>query len=391
MSNSDYSRLLTKMAELKELEVQYKEITGNYRPATARQEKETYNQLDDKNAMSNTATPLVTRPGNDHQKVWKYVGKIQPDASNTKNGNSLKCWNLAANDTRLFKKVVYTGDAEFGSNPGQQEWNNRCYGLIYDASENGFDTTTSTGYTTMTGKTGNPATNIYTKLGIANDKDLENIAGAAKVNEIQGRVNSLIREIVEVSEAGINSDLNDLVKASTESNELVSNIHKYMNNGALETEEYNRLVKKRKNISSTYSEVNEQRTLFARKYRFIFYVFIAIFIIGGYAFYTSNIPAIDILMRLKEFFQTGWWTRWWVITIVVIIFILSSFGWDMKGNIMMVFRYISDPEFWTGQMWWLGVSFLLLLIVFFHATFKSFFLEFDASMKEVQDGLDNDS
>ena len=391
MSNSDYSRMLTKMAELKELEAEYKRIVGTYRPATSTTEKETYNQTDNKNAMSNTATPLVTRPGDDHVKVWKYVGKIDPGTNPTLDSNSMKCWNLAANDTRLFKKVVYTGDSEFNSNPGQQEWNNRCYGLMYDASDNAAFDTTSAGYTVMTGKTGTPATNIYTKLGITNDKDLVNIAGAAKVREIQQRVNSLIKEIVEVSEAGINNDLNELVKSSTESNELIGQIHKYMNSNSQDINRMNRLIEKRKRASSVYAEVNEQRTLFARKYRFIFYVFIAIFIIGGYALYTSKIPALEQLMQLKEYFQTGWWTRWWVITIVVLIFLLSSFGWDMKGNIMMVFRYISDPEFWTGQMWWLGVSFLLLLIVFFHATFKSFFVEFDASMKEVQDGLDKDS
>jgi len=76
MSNADYSRMLTKMAELKELEAEYKRIVGTYRPATSTTEKGTYNQIDNKNAMSNTATPLVTRPGDDHVKVWKYVGKI---------------------------------------------------------------------------------------------------------------------------------------------------------------------------------------------------------------------------------------------------------------------------------------------------------------------------
>ena len=91
-----------------------------------------------------------------------------------------------------------------------------------------------------------------------------------------------------------------------------------------------------------------------------------------------------------SFVGFGWWTSWWVITIVIIILILSSFGWDMKGNIMMVIRYVTDPTFWTGQMWWLGVTFLLLLIIFFHATFKSFFVEFDAGMKNVQEGLDKE-
>ena len=99
MSNSDYSRLLTKMAELKELTAQYKELTGKYSPATSRSDDVRYIQIDNKNSMSNTPTPLVTRPGDDHAKVWKYVGKIVPDSNPTLNSESLKCWNLAANDT----------------------------------------------------------------------------------------------------------------------------------------------------------------------------------------------------------------------------------------------------------------------------------------------------
>jgi len=391
MSNSDYSRLLTKMAELREITAEYRELTGKYRPATTQDTEGTYTQTNNKNAMSNTATPLVTRPGNDHAKVWKYVGKIDPGTNPSLLNNSLQCWNLAANDTRLFKKVVYTGDSEFGSNPGQQEWNNRCYGLMYDASDNASFDTTSAGYTVMTGKTGTNAKNIYTKLGISGTEDVENIAGASKVQDLQQRVNSLVREIVELSESGINTELNSLVGSAAESNEMIGQIHKYMNSNAGDIDRLNKLINKRKNMNSVYNEINEQRTLLARKYRFIFYFFIAVCIIIGYASYTSKISILEQVNSVKNFIGIGWWTSWWVITIVVVVFILSSFGWDMKGNILMVIRYITDPEFWTGQMWWVGVTFILLLIIFFHATFKSFFTGFDASMKELQNGMDKES
>jgi hypothetical protein len=98
---------------------------------------------------------------------------------------------------------------------------------------------------------------------------------------------------------------------------------------------------------------------------------------------------IEQFNSIKNLVGVGWWTSWWAITIVIIVLILSSFGWDMKGNIMMVIRYISDPEFWTGQMWWVGVTFILLIIIFFYGTFKSFFVEFDAGMKEIQDKLND--
>ena len=390
MSNSDYSRLLTKMAELKELTGQYTTLTNKYQPASSDVAKAKYKQTDNKNAISNTATPLVTRPGEDYGKYWKYVGKVKPDSSNTIDGNSLQCWNLAANDTRLFKKVVYTGDSEYGSNPGQSEWNNRCYGLTYDASDNAAFDTTSSGYTVMVGNSNNGG-NIYTKLGINNDKDIDNIAGAGKLQDIQQRVNSLVKDIVDLSETGINTELNELVSAATESNELIGTIHKYMNSGVKDIDGNYKLIDKRKNMNNVYMEINEQRTLLARKYRFIFYIVLALSIIIGYASYTSKLSIVEQIDSLKNLVGFGWWTNWWVITIFVIIFILASFGWDMKGNIMMVIRYITDPEFWTGQMWWVGVTFLLLLVIFFHATFKSFFVEFDAGMKEMQSGLDGDS
>ena len=391
MSNSDYSRLLTKMAELKELTGQYTTLTNKYQPASASSKASgKYIQTNDKNAISNTATPLVTRPGEDYGKYWKYVGKVKPDSLNSLDDNSLQCWNLAANDTRLFKKVVYTGDSERGSNPGQSEWNNRCYGLTYDASANAAFDTNSSGYTTMVGNSNNGG-NIYTKLGITNDKDIENIAGAGKLQDLQQRVNSLVKDIVELSETGINTELNELVSSAKESNELIGKIHQYMNSGAKDIDGNYKLIDKRKNMNNVYMEINEQRTLLARKYRFIFYIVLAISIVIGYASYTSKLSIVEHIDSLKNLVGFGWWTNWWVITIVVVIFILASFGWDMKGNIMMVIRYITDPEFWTGQMWWVGVTFLLLLVIFCHATFKSFFVEFDAGMKEIQGGLDGDS
>jgi len=387
MSNSDYSRLLTKMAELKELTAQYKELTGKYRPATTDQPKGTYDQIDNKNAMSNTTTPLVTRPGDDHAKVWKYVGKINPGTNPSLLNNSLQCWNLAANDTRLFKKVVYTGE----SNIGQQEWNNRCYGLIYDAPGNAVYDTSSNGYTTMTGNitVEGSKKNIYTKLGIRDEDDITNIAGAAKVQDIQQRVNSLVREIVGLSEAGIDNELNKLVTSASDTDSMISQLHNYMNSKSTEIERSNELIQKRKNMNSVYGEINEQRTLLARKYRFIFYVIIAVCIILGYASYTSKISIIEQAELVKNL-SVGWWTSWWVITIVVILLILSSFGWNIKDNILMILRYISDPTFWTGQLWWIGVTFLLLIIIFLHASLKSFFTGFDTTMKEMQDRMDKE-
>lgn len=402
MSNSEYSQLLTKMSELKSLTGEYKSLTGKYKPAvdaTANggvgqspvgiNTKYTFNDAGI-NAMSSTATPLVVRPGEDYKDYWKYVGKVVPAAGSTKYTNSQKCWNMAANDPRLFKAVVYTGMV--GTNPGQSEWDDHCYGLMWDAA--GADVsynTPSTGYSTMVGHgtaVSSGTNSIYTKLGIKGGDETANIAAASKLYDIELRVNSLVQEIAAVSDSGINKELKNLIGSATDSKTLMENINKYMNDSVSSIDTSYNIIDKRKELNNVYSEINEQTTLRARKYRFVFYIIIAISIIIGYASYTSKLPIIDQIDALKNYVPLGWWTNWWIITIVVLVFILSSFGWDMKGNILMVIRYLSDPEFWTGQLWWVGVTFLLLLIIFFYGSFKSLFVEFDAGMKGIQEGLD---
>jgi hypothetical protein len=390
------------MAELKTITADYKSIMAKYTPATAgipdaaTGNTDSYTLSKDVNAMSSTATPLVIRPGDDYNEYWKYVGEVKAGSSNDLNSKSQVCWNMAANDPRLFKAVVYTGNSTLSSNPGQSEWDNRCYGLMWDAA--GADVsynTKSTGYSTMVGNGTAPNSNgIYTKLGIKNasnpSSESANIADAAKLRDIELRVNSLVQEIAAVSGSGINTELNKLVGSAQDSRTLIEKINYYMNTNVDSISGNYDLIDKRKEMNNVYSEINEQRTLRARKYRFVFYVILAIAIIIGYASYTSKLPVIEQIYNLKDYIPFDWWTNWWILTVVVIVFILSSFGWDMKGNILMVIRYVTDPEFWTGQLWWVGVTFLLLIVIFFHATFKSFFVEFDAGMKGIQEGLDGD-
>ncbi len=410
MSNSEYSQLLAKMAELKTITAQYKDITAKYKPAvdatasggsTTRtnggvtipvgaNDKYTFNDAGI-NAMSSTATPLVVRPGEDYKDFWKYVGQVPITSSNNnKYLNSQKCWNMAANDPRLFKAVVYTGMA--GTNLGRTDWDNHCYGLMWDAT--GTDVsynTPSTGYVSMVGNgTATGGHGIYTKIGIKGGNETNNIADASRLYELQQRVNSLVDEIATVSQGGITTKLKELVGSATDASTLIEKINEYMNTNIADISGNYYLTDKRKEMNNVYSEINEQRTLRARKYRFVFYIVLAVSIIIGYASYTSKLPIIDQIDAVKQYFPLGWWANWWIVTIVVLIFILSSFGWDMKGNILMVIRYVSDPEFWTGQLWWVGVTFFLLIVIFFHASFKSFFVEFDAGMKGIQEGLDGE-
>jgi hypothetical protein len=409
---SDYSRLLTKMSELKAIEGEYNTLSTTYQPAISlttisttaadtATTRDKYIITPDKNAISNTKTPLVIRPGEDYGEFWKYVGKVDnPVASGSTNAqqiNSQKCWNMAANDPRLFKKVVYTGVDK--TNAGQPDWDNRCYALTPDAPANAsYDTTTATGYSIMVGNgdgsNANKSNDIYTKLGIKPSAQTSqavvdtNIAKASKLNDLQMRVNSLTQDIVAASDAGINNELNTLVASAAGSNELVGKINQYMNSEVGDISGNYYLMDKRKELNNVYAEINEQTTLRGRKYRFIFYIVVTLFLIIGYASYTSKMSILEQIDTIKNYLSWGWWTNWWIIAIVVILLILSSFGWDMKGNILMVIRYVTDPDFWTGQLWWVGVTFLLLIIIFFYATFKSFFTEFDAGMKSIQSNLD---
>ena len=400
---SDYSRLLTKMAELKAIESEYSDLTNTYRPASSSDTDYTDNTFDkytltpDKNAISDTKTPLVIRPGEDYGEFWKYVGKVNnPTAAGAINAqqiNSQKCWNMAANDPRLFKQVAYTGVD--GTNLGQPDWDNRCYGLTPDAPASGASyNTNSPGYSHMVGNKNAAGTasgnNIYTKIGINNDTDTVNISKASKLADIQYKVDYLTREIAAASGAGINSELNSLVGSAASSTNLINKINQYMNNSVSVIDASNGIIKKRKEMNNVYAEINEQTTLRARKYKFIFYIVIVLSLIIGYASYTSKLSLLEQIDKIKNYAGWGWWTNWWVLTIVVVVFILSSFGWDMKGNILMVIRYLTDPEFWTGQLWWVGVTFLLLLLIFFYATFKSFFMSFDAGLKNIQSSLDGD-
>lgn len=398
----DYSRLLTKMAELRKVSDEYTTLTNAHMPAYSSEIRDSVTKAitgyTDKystannvnvNAITNTKMPLVIRPGEDYGEFWKYIGKVTPattavSGSTTQLDSARKCWNLAAGDPRLFKKVVYTGI----QNTNQPEWNNNCYGLVPDAPNSASYTTPSPGYVTMVG---NGTTNdvsqngIYTKLGIKSSvlaTENANVANAMRLNDLQERINGLTREIVSESDAGINNELNTLVQSSADSQSIIGTINDYMNNAVSGIQQNYDISGKRKELSNIYADINEQTTLRSRKYRFVFYVIAAVMIICGYWSYTSKFTLVEQFNIFLSYVGWGWWTYWWIFAIVVLLFIVSTIGWDVRGNIMMVMRYVTDPEFWTGQLWWVGISFLMLVVIFLYATFKSFF-------SGIGDGIEN--
>lgn len=388
----DYSRLMTKMEELKSISLDYQRLNNDHKPAYSTQQGDVYTDIftitpgDNINAISNTKMPLVIRPGEDYGEFWKYIGKVTDDTTSgvdvdiLRKNSARKCWTLAATNPMVFKQVVYTGIG----NTNQPEWNNQCYGLVPDAPGSASYNTHSPGYVSMVGKD-TTSNGIYTKLGIKNQNPAtqkNNLANAMRINDIQQRVNALTREIVAESDAGINNELNILTQSASDSKAIIGTMNNYMNDAAGEIGSNYKLSDKRKELGNLYTEINEQTTLRTRKYQFILYTVIAISIIIGYGSYTSKISLLEQFEMVKNYFSWGWWRYWFITTTVVLIFIVSSFGFDVKGHIMTAIEYLSNPDFWTGQLWWVGISFLLLIIIFFYATFKSFF-------SGIGDGLTN--
>ena len=371
MSYSDSSQLLNKQAELKALQTKYDTYIRTYTPVASSSMTPTR----DKNAISTTNPPPGIRAGEDFGEYWKFVSSGATDAS--------ACWTYAARDPRVFQKVVYTGAdgaTSTATNNGDATWNKQCYGLIWNAPREASYTTNAPGYSTMTSST--PGVNgiYYSKSGIATTEDLNK---ASEFADLKARIDALIEEIAIVASSSINSELSDLSRTSSDQKTVIQKINQYMNSSASEIEAGYSIIDKRKNINNIYEDINKQITLNTRKYKFVFYLFIGIVAIISYMSYVSKLTVIEQIGEVSKYVALGWWTNWGVITFVVVLLILSSFGWDMKGNLAMIWRYISDPDFWTGQMWWVGVSFLFLIVIFLHATFKSFFGDSLAQLEKL--------
>ena len=379
MSYSDSSQLLIKQAELKTLQQKYDSYTntvnGPYQDISSASITTTAN----KNAISTTNPPPGTSPGEDFGEYWKFVSSGASTAA--------ECWTSASRDERIFQKVVYTG-ADSRTNKGDASWNQQCYGLIWNAPPDASYNTDAPGYATMVSTPGpsggftdsDSIARTYTKSGITSADKLNE---ATQIADLKTRIDGLVEEIALIAGSSINSELNALSQTSADQKTVIQKINQYMNSSASEIADNYKTIDQRKNLNNIYEDINKQITLTSRKYKFVFYFIIGIVIIISYMSYVSKLTIPEQMTEVSKYVAWGWWTNWGVIAFVVVLLILSSFGWDMKGNIMMIWRYISDPDFWTGQMWWVGVSFLFLIVIFLHASFKSFFGDTLASLEKM--------
>jgi hypothetical protein len=365
MSYSDESQLLSKQAELKSLQAKYNGYIGKYTKVAA---TSTTPLPNDKNAISTTNPPPGIPPGEDFGNYWKFVSSGAATPAD--------CWSSATVDPRVFKKVVYTGTTNT-----DLKWNKQCYGLIWDAPAEASYNTDATGYSTMAGSSASGiGTEYYTKTGITTPDALSE---ATQIADLKSRIDGLVEEIAIIAGSSINNELSTLSQTSSDQKALIQQINQYMNEGSTNIADNYAMIDQRKNMNNVYEDINKQITLKSRKYKFVFYFLIGLVIIISYMSYVSKLTLMEQIATLSNWVTWGWWTNWGIITFVAVLLILSSFGWDMKGNIMMIWRYISDPDFWTGQMWWVGVSFLFLIVIFLHASFKSFFGDSLAQLEKL--------
>lgn len=347
------SELLAKQAELKKAQAAYDALRTTYTPQTV------FTKNSGINAISNITPPPGIEPGEDFGQFWKAI----KDRSTTKSADT--CNTAAANDTRLFKTVVYTGNS--GSNLSKG-WDQQCYGLIHNADDSALNmTNTANGYVTST------TSNGYTKLGIASPSDSTHIYEASQLYDLEKKINQLSHDIFILAPSAIDSSLSKLKDGIRDSETINAKINDYMNTGAGDISANNMKILEKQNRIKIYDDINSQIHLKAHKYRFFIYFFVALAAVIAALSYASNLSLSEQIDSLFQLLQGSWWAKWYIVTFVILLLILSSFGWDMRGNIMTVIRYITDPQFWFGELWWIGVTFLLLIVIFIYTSFKSFF------------------
>jgi hypothetical protein len=362
-------------AELKTLQAKYDTYLKSYNAIASTTTSPLPNN---KNAISKSNPPSGVRPGEDFGEYWKFVSSGATDAAS--------CWTTASRDPRVFQKVVYTGENDATStatNNGDATWNKQCYGLIWNAPREASYNTDAPGYSTMVSNVGftdsDRVARTYTKSGIQSSDTLNE---ASEIADLKSRIDALIEEIAVIAGSSIDSELSALSQTSGDQKTVIQKINQYMNSSAQQIDASNNIINQRKNMNNVYEDVNKQITLNSRKFKFVFYSLIGVIIIISYLVYVSKI-IVDPDAAVSIVVSWGWWFNWGIITFVVVLLLLSSFGWDMRGNIMMIWRYLSDPEFWTGQMWWVGVTFLFLIVIFLQATFKSFFAPAMADLEKM--------
>jgi len=354
------SILLQKQADLKIAQAEYDRITALHQPQTVAP------SIINGNAMTNMdGPPPGIEPGDDYGQYWKAIKDTTPIANKT----AATCQTAAANDLRLFKKIVYTGDSNLSSG-----WNKQCYGLIYNAPADAvYPNSKPDEYKTMAPDGG------YTKLGIGTPSGIEE---AAKIYDLDKKIKGLVYDIVQLAPKATDSALNSLTDSATNADNINTQIVNYMNTNVIDISRNNFKINQKQNRINVYDEINSQIELKASKYKVILYFFVGLILIISLLSYASPLSLNEQIKIMMELFVVKWWTGWGVLIVVTILLIVASFGWDMKSNILMVYRNITDTTFWTGELWWIGITFLLLIVIYLYTSFKQFFTEITPSSIE---------
>ena len=356
------SILLQKQADLKIAQAEYDRITALHKPQTS-----AATSTKTGNAMTNMdGPPPGIEPGDDYGQYWKAI----KDTNSIANKTAGTCQTAAANDLRLFQKIVYTGDTGNLSSG----WNKQCYGLIYNAPADAvYPNSKPDYYTTITPNGG------YTKLGIDTPSGIEE---AAKIYDLDKKIKGLVYDIVQLAPKATDSALDKLKDAVKDSADINAQIVNYMNTNVMDISRNNFNINQKQSRINVYDEINSQIELKASRYKIILYFICGLILIISLLSYASPLSLNEQIEILMKMFVVKWWTGWGVLIVVTILLIVASFGWDMKSNILMVYRNITDTTFWTGELWWIGITFLLLIVIYLYTSFKQFFTEITPSSIE---------
>jgi hypothetical protein len=314
------------------------------------------------NAISTTTPPIGT-PGTNIGTDWIFLGK---------HNNLSDCQKAAIDNSGIFTKIVYIND----NTPGRDGWHKSCYG----------NTVGGTSYNTSTGNL-DYTTSIppygYTKLGVHDPsgnstKTAAQIEKIRKLNELKAKIDAKNLEVSNLmkrifgntslylsSMSDPSSNVNPVFAMNHQTKFLSDKLFGPGKGGYTELKNVRDENQSQTDNINVYDETNTQVGLNSRKFVYVLYAVIAIFFIFGLMFYTSDLTWDEMKEKFGGFLKGQWWSAWWVIVITIAAVLIGTVGWDAREAIKNVIRVITNPTYWLGDKWWIGVSGLVVLYMIY--------------------------
>jgi hypothetical protein len=298
------------------------------------------------NAMS-TTTPPLGEAGKNLGTDWIYLGTAE---------SLPQCQEAAMKNENVFTKIVYIND----NTPGRLQWNKSCYGNTVGGASYGTNTAPIE-YTTSIPPYG------YTKLGInAGGSTADQLTKIKRMNQLRKKIDEKNAEVQSLMNSifgnrmkyidSLRDPQSGKIGTATTANKLSSYLFD-TNNGI-----YSKLSKARGSNDETqdninlYDEINSQVSVKSTQYRYVVVILIAFVMVSAILSIMSPLSLDEQIARIMEMFQARWWTKWWIVLLTVSIILFSSLGWSFRDNFIAFFRLVTNPEYWLGDKWWVGVA-----------------------------------